>query len=480
MYGNGDLGPQAHAFIDFLKDSGQKVWQVLPLNAVCGRFGFSPYSPVSVFALNHLLISPELMIKSGLIPSLKAEKRFHPRQTDFPTSDRFRYFLAESAYKNQKNILDDPDFNRFAEENADWLADFALFRALKRYFGEGVSWTDWPQNIARREEKSLLKWEIRLEKEIRVEKLLQYIVWRQWLDLKEYANARGIKIMGDLPFYPSLESSDVWSGQRLFRLDGKGKPLFVSGAPPDYFSSSGQLWNTPVYAWPEHEKDDFGWWTARIKKNMELFDYLRLDHFRGFCAYWQVSFGQKTAAGGEWVPGPGRKLMRGLIQIFGRKRFIAEDLGEITADVIKLKEDLKLPGMHVLQFAFGKDIADNPHIPHQHRKNGITYTGTHDNNTVLGWYRRETDSGTRKRIREYTGKRITTRDITSQMLRIAQASVARTAIIPVQDLLGLDETARMNNPGKKKGNWTWRLNPGALNESHSRILAHLCDLYGRK
>jgi 4-alpha-glucanotransferase len=213
---------------------------------------------------------------------------------------------------------------------------------------------------------------------------------------------------------------------------------------------------------------------------MELFDYLRLDHFRGFCAYWQVSFGQKTAAGGEWVPGPGRKLMRGLIQIFGRKRFIAEDLGEITADVIKLKEDLKLPGMHVLQFAFGKDIADNPHIPHQHRKNGITYTGTHDNNTVLGWYRRETDSGTRKRIREYTGKRITTRDITSQMLRIAQASVARTAIIPVQDLLGLDETARMNNPGKKKGNWTWRLNPGALNESHSRILAHLCDLYGRK
>lgn len=466
--------------MDFLKDSGQGIWQVLPLNAVSGHYGFSPYSPVSVFALNHLLISPELMVKSGLIPALKAEKHFHPRQTDFPNSDGFRYFLAKSACKNQKYILDDPDFNKFAEENADWLDDFALFRALKRYFGEGASWTEWPQDIARREKKSLLKWETRLKKDIRLEKFLQYIAWRQWLNLKKYANSLGIKIMGDLPFYPSLESSDVWAGQRLFRLEETGKPLFISGAPPDYFSSSGQLWNTPVYAWPEHEKEDFAWWTARIKKNMELFDYLRLDHFRGFCAYWQVPFGQKTAAEGEWIPGPGKKLLHGVMHRFGRKRFIAEDLGEITPDVIELKEDLKLPGMHVLQFAFGKDIAHNAHIPHQHQKNAITYTGTHDNNTVLGWYRQETDADTRKRLRDYLGKRVTERDISRQMMRTAQASVARTAIIPVQDLLGLDESARMNNPGKSEGNWIWRLDSGALNGSHSQNLDYLCALYGRK
>lgn len=473
------MGFEALRFADFLKNSGQKIWQVLPINALSAEYGFSPYSPVSVFGLNHLLISPEWMINSGLVTSREARADFHPRKTDFRASDEFRYYLAETAYKNRKNVLKGEKWDAFQEKNQNWIRDFCLFRALKNYFGLGISWRNWPEGLVRRDKDCISKWEKKLEKEIAVQTILQFAAWSQWLELKDYANSLGIKIMGDLPFYPCLESSDVWSGQELFRLDSQGTPLFVSGAPPDYFSSAGQLWNTPVYSWPAHEKEDFAWWVKRIEKNMEIFDCLRLDHFRGFCAYWQVPAGSDTAASGEWVPAPGEKLMRKLIGACGQKQLIAEDLGEITPDVTRLKEKLGLAGMHVLQFAFGGDMSENPHIPHNHRRNGIVYTGTHDNNTLHGWFTQEADARQIRLLREYTGKRVTRWDVAGRMLKCALSSVAATAVIPVQDVLGLGWRARMNNPAGSKKNWTWRLAPGQLKDSHSRQLARLNGLYGR-
>ncbi len=479
--GNGDLGPEAYSFVDFLKKSGQKIWQVLPLNAVSPEYSFSPYSPVSVFALNPLLLSPEKMLKSGWIDSLPTfERNKEDTNAHFNRSAQFRYACIQyTVINNKQKILNNPHYQKFKQQNEHWLPDFALFQALKDYFGRNNSWTEWPLELMRRDRKALLKWEKKLREKILEHKFAQFIVQKQWEELKAYANRQGMCIMGDLPFYPALESSDLWANQYLFRVDEKGKPLFLSGAPPDYFSSTGQFWDTPVYYWPRHQKDDFYWWKERIKKNMRLFDLLRLDHFRGFCSYWEIPAEEKTAASGKWAPSPGEDFMAELMGRFRSRRFIVEDLGEITPDVLGLKEKYDLPGMHVLQFAFGEDMGKNPHIVHNHGINGVVYTGTHDNNTLLGWYKNELTPEGRKRLRNYLGIKVNKDNLSSHMLRLAMSSVAKTCIIPVQDILQLDESARMNTPGGSGNNWVWRLQTEQLKNNCAENLKNICATYGR-
>ena len=478
-WGSGDFGLQAFNFIDFLSKSSQKIWQVLPLNAVSSEYKFSPYSPTSVFALNDLLISPEKLIESGLINRNQINSGIYAGQKAyFVFSATVKRHFIQSALENEL-VLKDNNYLHFQEKNREWLFDFALFRALKRHFGHKRSWTSWPLGLVQREKNSIDNWKKKLSREIIFETFSQFLAHTQWQELKNYAHQNGVQIMGDLPFYPAFESSDVWANQKLFRLNDKGEPLYISGAPPDYFSTDGQLWNTPVYFWPAHRENKYTWWMSRIQKNTELYDFLRLDHFRGFCAYWQVPAGEKNAKNGKWIPAPGKSFINKLLKIFKDYIFIAEDLGEITPDVIRIKEHHSLPGMHVLQFAFGPDMSVSPHVPHNHKHKNIVYTGTHDNNTVLGWYMNETGRQVRKRLRDYAAKRITKKDAANHLIRLAMASVADTAIIPVQDILNLDGSGRMNTPAGKKENWVWRLAPDQLQNKHMCYLNEICSLYGR-
>lgn len=468
QFGIGDLGPSAYQFIDFLKAAEQKLWQILPLGPT-DYFG-SPYAPYSAFAGNIYLISPEQLHKDGLFSEAEL------KSIDFGSAAA-KHELITKAYANFQKLESTnihSEYQSFYRANRFWLDDFALFMALKAKF-KGVSWVNWPETIAVRKPDALASWRQKLKREIEQQIFAQFIFFRQWQQLKNYAHKKGIAIIGDLPLFVAHDSADVWAQPKLFLLDQRGMPEFVAGVPPDYFSKTGQLWGNPLYNWEVHYQEGFDWWLKRIKMLLQLVDLIRIDHFRGFSAYWQVPYGEKTAINGRWMPGPSSDFFTAVKSELGTLPFIAEDLGFIDNKVIQLREQWNLPGMCVLQFAF-EALKPNPHSPHAHSRNCAVYTGTHDNDTTVGWYQNAAPE-VQDYTRRYLGSDGT--DIAWDFIRTALASPAKLAVIPLQDILSLDSSARMNIPGTSSGNWRWRCSPDALTDQIGARLADLTLLYAR-
>jgi 4-alpha-glucanotransferase len=474
-HGIGDLGAGSREFIDWLARAKQTRWQILPLGPT--GYGDSPYQSLSTFAGNPLLISLEDLEREGLLQIGEVENLGFPDdRVDFTRVEEFkREYLARAAdgFKGKRGRIRD-EYKRFCEEQAGWLDDFVLFMALKSD-NDGKAWYDWPRELVLRDAAALDKARRRLKGPIETRKLIQFFFFRQWRALKSYANGKGIQIIGDIPIFVALDSADVWANQSGFQLDESGTPTAVAGVPPDYFSDTGQLWGNPLYDWEAMRADGYRWWIERFRATLALVDIVRIDHFRGFEAYWSVPAGEETAQNGEWVKGPGSDLFDAVRAELGEMPVIAEDLGLITPEVDALRDELGFPGMAVLQFAFGSG-SDNLYLPHNVSQNTIIYSGTHDNDTTAGWYA-EQDDATKDHVRRYL--RVSGDDIAWDLIRAAWASVARTAIVPLQDILSLGNEARMNVPGQAAGNWTWRLRPGALTDDYAAGLADVSELYGR-
>jgi 4-alpha-glucanotransferase len=476
----GNLGPGARAFIDFLADAGQSYWQILPLNPPSPGEGNSPYSSSSAFAGNTLLISPEQLLLHELvrqadIPSIPADT---PDKVDYALAIEHKDRIMQCAYDNFKSRHDRGAFERFCSETSYWLDDYALFKALKGQFG-GISWADWPPDIRDREPLAIANYSTVLRSEIEKERVSQFLFHRQWMEIKEYANDRGIEIIGDIPIYMSCQSSDVWAHPEIFKLDENKKPLFVSGVPPDYFSENGQLWGNPVYNWERLTESGFDWWVQRIDHNLKLLDILRIDHFRGLVAYWQVPAYEKTAIHGTWVTVPCDKFFSRLRDLFPTLPFIAEDLGTITPDVRAFIEKLNLPGMKILLFAFGEGLPESPYAMHNHVKNCVVYTGTHDNNTARGWFEKEATKAEKESLARYIGREVTAGNIHDILVRMSLMSVADMVLLPMQDILGLGAEARMNTPSTTSGNWEWRMKSNCLTPELSGYLKNMTHVYGR-
>ena len=478
-YGIGDLGPWAYRFADFLMQAKQSYWQILPLTLANYVSEYSPYNCISAFAGNKYLISPELMIKDKFIrkSDLKSAPVFSKRSVDYRRVTAFKNLLFERAFKRFRSARKHSGYERFCEQSRTWLDDFALFVALKLLF-HGAPWADWPKPVRDRRPEVLRALRKLLKDVIDQEKFLQYVFSKQWSRLKDYCNRRGIEIIGDMPIYVDHDSADVWSHPEIFKLGRDRKPITVSGVPPDYFSTDGQLWGTPVYRWRVLQKQGYRWWVQRMAHNLALFDLLRLDHFRGYVASWQVSSQAKTARHGKWVKAPAQHFLKTLHRELTCLPIIAEDLGTITRDVRALIDCFGFPGMRVLLFAFGDD-ATNPYLPHNHVKNCVVYTGTHDNNTVRGWFENEASAAELRMVRSYTGRRLSTKNAHHEFVRLAMMSVANTVIIPMQDILGLGAEARMNRPACMEGNWQWRLLPTQLSATVAHRLADTTEKYGR-
>jgi 4-alpha-glucanotransferase len=478
-FGVGDVGPQAYRFVDFLYRSRQHYWQLLPLTPVVKEQAFSPYSPVSSMAGNTWLISPELLLEEGLL------KESELTLARLPASDKVDYqkvlsrksVLFEKAYTRYRSVRQEP-FEAFCHREAYWLDDFALFVYLKEHYRH-KPWHQWPEGFRHRELKNLLVFTAKHQEEIQKIKWLQFIFFKQWKSLKSYCHEQNIDIIGDLPFYISHNSVDVWSKPELFALGKTGAMAGLAGVPPDYFNENGQLWGMPVYRWEVMKEQRYDWWIKRLRKNMEMTDLVRLDHFRAFSDYWEVPAGKKTAIKGEWKTGPGASFFSVLQQEFGKLPFIAEDLGDISASVYELRDEFRLPGMKVLQFAVGDALPQSDHIPHNFSENSIAYTGTHDNNTTRGWFRSELKKKNREQLSQYTGISVSENNVHHVLARMAYASVAKTVILPIQDVLGLDKRARMNTPASTEKNWVWRLLPGQLDKKTEKSLSEWVELYGR-
>ncbi len=466
-FGIGDLGPEAYRFVDFLVAAGQKVWQVLPL----GPTGWdnSPYESLSAFAGNPLLISLEKLLEHGYLAEadLATVLAFPETRVNFAQAAAYRRPLLRKAFAA---FTETGEYRRFEEESREWLEPFACFMALKSV-NNGESWTKW--NPARPVNKD----------EVRFHKFQQFEFFCQWGELKRYCGARGIRIMGDLPFYVEHDSADVWAHPTWFDLGPQGNPMSVGGVPPDYFSATGQRWGNPTYRWDRLAQSGYGWWVQRMRSAVAIFDMVRLDHFRGFQAYWEVPAAKPTAIEGRWVTGPGAELFEVAQKKLGALPFVAEDLGSITPEVDTLREKLLFPGMKVLQFAFGSDPGNRTYLPHNYPQNAVAYTGTHDNDTAIGWWTSRKEyiaskdaRSERERAEIYFGTDGTR--IHWAFIRAVMASVADTAIIPLQDVLGLGSDARMNTPGTATGNWRWRYSKEALTPQLAdrlRALTQLCD-----
>ncbi|MBD3263651.1 MAG: 4-alpha-glucanotransferase [Candidatus Omnitrophica bacterium] len=472
-YGIGDFGPSAYKFIDFLKKSGQKFWQVLPLNPINPSHGNSPYSSVSAFACNPYFLSPVLLKKEGYLEKKELEV------VDFPR-DKVNY---ESAIKYKEDILnkacnkfkgESREYESFCSRNSSWLEDFSLFVVLKAKFG-GKVWSDWSKEIRDRDARTLRELKEDFSKEIRREKIIQYLAYTQWSGLKKYSHKKGIKIIGDMPIYVNYDSADVWSNPAIFKLNRLKKADFVAGVPPDYFSKTGQLWGNPVYRWKTLKDSGYDWWIKRFSHNLKLFDMLRIDHFRGLVAFWQVPANESTAINGKWIKVPVRDFLNTLFRKFNPFPIIAEDLGTITPDVKRVMKDFNIPGMKVLMFAFGEDNENHPYLPHNYIKNCMVYTGTHDNNTVRGWFNNEAGENEKRRLFDYLGHEVGDKEICWEFVRLVMESVANIVIVPMQDILGLGKEARMNFPGTVEGNWEWRVKQESLNPRISHRLYRLAE-----
>jgi malto-oligosyltrehalose synthase/4-alpha-glucanotransferase len=481
-YGVGDLGSEAKKFADFLRDAHQRYWQLLPVNPVSEPAGFSPYSGYSSMAGNTLLISPDELVVEGLLdPEELPGKKEELSHVDFSKGYVLKKNLFDLAYDRFMKTATGSSktaFNEFKITENYWLNDFALFEVLKSKY-HGLPWYEWPGQLKLRDRTALAECTSDHQTEIEQVKWLQYMFSKQWSTFKKYSNQSGIRLFGDLPFYVSYDSVDVWTNPHLFKLDSERNMLAVAGVPPDYFNSNGQLWGMPVYNWEELESDGFQWWIQRIKKNQSLFDLIRLDHFRAFYDYWEVSANEKTAINGKWVPGPGIAFIDAARKALGNLHLIAEDLGDLSPGVYTLRDQAGLAGIKVLQFAFGQDMAVSPHIPHNYPAHSVAYTGTHDNNTTTGWWVEDTTALERHNLSIYARSPINKKKVVKLMTTLCYGSVAEIAIIPMQDLLGLGRDARMNVPALKEGNWKWQLSSNFKPVRLAKELRHMVKLYNR-
>ncbi|MGF1589912.1 MAG: 4-alpha-glucanotransferase [Pleurocapsa sp.] len=479
-FGIGDLGENAYQFVDFLANSDQQIWQILPIGPT--GYGNSPYLSYSALAGNPLLISPTILLDQGLLTAEELQNlpEFSLDRVDFERVIEVKMPLlrrASDRFKVQASSTEDGEFKRFCNRHNDWLSDYALFMSLKQAHNH-KGWNQWESDIASRQPQAMAKWAAELADEIYFHKFAQYQFFCQWQNLKHYANQKGIKLFGDIPIYVAHDSVDVWAHSKIFRLDPKtGEPALMAGVPPDYFSATGQLWGNPVYNWEELEKTDFKWWIRRVEAILEYVDIIRIDHFRGFQAYWGVAQGEATAMNGTWLDAPGDEFFQMLEKQLGKLPIVAEDLGVITPEVEALRDKFGFPGMKILQFAFDSDRS-NGFLPYNyHNRNCIVYTGTHDNNTTVGWFN-ERSPEAKSQVIDYLGC-LCEDGIHWAMIRLALGSVGNTAILPFQDILGLGTDAKMNTPSQPTGNWGWRCRAEAFNDELSGRLQYLTHLYGR-
>jgi 4-alpha-glucanotransferase len=486
--GVGDLGPSAYAFADFLAAAGQTYWQILPLSPLDPGAGFSPYSSPSAFAGNPLLVSLDKLADAGW---LTTDDLTDPAQARADEESARALSLLQQALSRKQPLLTraadafrqhaDPtqraDYEQFCRQHAHWLDDYALFTALQADTGQAF-WLRWPDALRRREPAELSRQTDRLRPAIDRIRTQQYFFLRQWQELTDYCFARQLHFIGDVPIYVQLNSADVWANPTLFKLDADFEPTVVAGAPPDYFSEYGQRWGNPIYDWPAHQRTGFAWWLSRLGHQLSLFRLTRLDHFLGFAEYWEIPAGEPTAKIGRWVKAPIDAFMAALYRQFGQVAIIAEDLGEKAVEIQTHLLQYGIPGMRVLQFSFGPDLPTSLYAAHNHTPNQVIYSGTHDNNTTLGWFR-ALPPPDRARLDAYFGLPITEQNVTAQLVRLTMQSVGRLAVVPVQDVLNLDEHHRMNTPGVGSRSWEWRLDPGQLTADHAARLLALTRITGR-
>ena len=478
-YGIGTLGKEAYAFIDFLKKSRQKLWQIFPLGPT--GYGDSPYQSFSSFAGNPYLIDFDLLIEAHLLSEEDLRDVFfgdNEEYIDYGAIYNQKYPLLRKAYENFKSSDNHEmreNLEHFKRENASWLNDYSLYISLKNHFN-GLPWNEWAHDIKNREHGAMEHYKNELADNIEYHNFIQFLFFKQWGDVKRYANENGIKIIGDIPIFVAADSSDAWANPEIFLFDEERKPVKVAGVPPDYFSATGQLWGNPLYNWQKLKETNYSWWVERVKANLSTCDIIRIDHFRGFEAYWAVPYGDDTAINGQWEPGPGIDLFNAIKSQLGELPIIAEDLGLMTQGVIDLREATGFPGMKILGFAFDSG-EENDYLPHTYTKNCVVYTGTHDNDTLIGWFQKAKEED-RQFARDYLNSR-SDDEIHWDAIRGAWSSVANMAISPVQDFLGLGSEARINTPGVAAGNWQWRLRHGVLTDELAERIAKLTRVYSR-
>jgi 4-alpha-glucanotransferase len=479
-FGIGDFGKDAYRFIDFLAETKQKLWQILPLGPT--SFGDSPYQCLSAFAGNPLLISFEKLIEDKICSEkiLQDMPDFPEDKVNYGDVIEYKFETLQLIYEEFKTTKSEElkkSFLEFCENEKSWLEDYALFIALKDYY-EGKPWNEWEKEISQRKNTAVKHFKNLLKDEIEFHKFIQFLFFKQWLELKSYANSKGIKIIGDLPIFVAFDSADVWVNRHLFEVSTDGKALFIAGVPPDYFSPTGQRWGNPHYKWEVMEKDDYKWWRERISSLLKMTDIIRIDHFRGFYNYWKIPGDAPTAEKGEWVLGPGEKFFSTLEKYFGKLPIIAEDLGILVPEVYELRDKFEFPGMKILQFAFGTN-GEKKFLPHNFVRNCVVYTGSHDNDTTLGWWNsiQNDETDTKNFFMDYTGS--TGNDICKDMIRLAYSSIADLVIIPLQDFLRLGSEARMNFPGKPNGNWAWRFKWSQINDELCEEIKRLVEIFER-
>ncbi|MBI4429551.1 MAG: 4-alpha-glucanotransferase [Ignavibacteriales bacterium] len=476
-YGIGDLGAAAYHFVDWLVVAGQKIWQMLPVGPV--GMGNSPYMSFSAFAGSPLLVDLDDLAARGWLDKTDLEKgrSFSRNRVDYPAVIQFRQELLERAANGfcRLGTADDKsEFESFCDANAHWLEEYGLFMAFHDKFG-GSPWNLWEKEVARRYAKAIRKRISDLRDSIQMHKFIQWSFGRQWKSLKKYANDRQVKLIGDIPIFVAHNSADVWSNPESYYLDNTMHPNVVAGVPPDYFSRTGQRWGNPLYRWDVMKKNGYAWWVERFRAMFQLFDIVRIDHFRGFVAYWEIPASEKTAEHGRWVEGPKDDLFHTVLKRLGRLPIIAEDLGFIVPEVHVLRDQFQFPGMKILQFAFGSGT-DNPFLPHRYISNCVVYTGTHDNDTTCGWFLTANDQE-KSFMKKYIN--VDSQDIHWTLMRLGSQSVADLSIFPLQDVLGLGKEARMNYPGKSLGNWEWRFTWDQVKPDHAQRLHELSVLYER-
>jgi 4-alpha-glucanotransferase len=479
-YGIGDLGDEAARFVDFLAEGRQGLWQVLPLGPT--GYGDSPYQSFSAFAGNPLLVSPDRLVERGLLDrrDVAHPPRFSHERVEYgPVIEYKRELLARACerFRHDADTAMRREFAAFCSDAGPWLETYVLFHAIKAWRG-GEPWSEWEARLALRDPAALAEAAEALRVEVDSARVAQYLFFSQWRELREYAALRDVSIVGDAPIFVAYDSADVWANRELFKLDAHGRPLVVAGVPPDYFSETGQLWGNPIYDWRRMRETGFAWWIDRIRAALSTVDLLRIDHFRGFAACWEVPAGEPTAVDGSWVEVPGRELFEAVRDALGDPPILAEDLGIITPDVDALREEFGFPGMRVLQFGFGEGAVSR-NLPHNFDANSVVYTGTHDNDTTVGWFRSGKGRAARKErtyCRDYLNAGP---EIHWSFIRAAYASVARTAIVPMQDALGLGSEARMNLPASSEGNWDWRMPARAATHKLAHRLRDLAEIYGR-
>ena len=474
-FGIGGFSKEAYEFVDFLATSGQTLWQILPLGPT--GYGDSPYQSFSTFAGNPYYISLDTLIDEGLLTEEECSSvdfGSDAKKVNYEKIYNTRFKLLKKAF-DRADLDNNAEYKKYIEDNKLWLKDYAMYMAIKDSLG-GISWIEWDEDIRLRKPQVMAEYEEKLSEEIEFYYYQQYLFSTQWVALKEYANKKGINIIGDIPIYVAFDSADTWANPELFQLDEENVPIAVAGCPPDAFSVTGQLWGNPLYRWDYHEETGFAWWIRRLSHCFEIYDVVRIDHFRGFDEYWAIPYGDETAEFGEWKPGPGYKLFEAMKKALGKREVIAEDLGFLTPSVIKLVKKTGYPGMKILQFAFDSR-EESDYLPYNYPNNCVVYTGTHDNDTVNGWINVMSKKDLAFEKKFLNVRR--TSDICDSLIRTALASVADTAIIPMQDYLGLGSEARINTPSTLGGNWEWRMDSDACTEKLSKYILELAQIYGR-